>query len=200
MSAFTVGLTGGVASGKSHVAQRFIELGVPLLEADDVAREVVAPPSPALVMIAETFGADMLLADGSLNRRALRERVFADPSARRELEIITHPLIRARVDAWRAAQTAPYCIFSAAILIESGMDALVDRVLVVDARTDVQRRRLIARDGIDEPLARQMIEAQAPRTRRLSRADDVLDNDDETRALPPQLRRLHRLYVLLAGR
>lgn len=199
MSTFTIGLTGGIASGKTHVANLFIKLGVPLLEADEVAREVVAPPSPALAEIAMTFGADMLNADGTLNRRALRDVVFADPAALKRLEAITHPAIRARVTAWRAAQTAPYCIYSAAILIEAGMAALVDRVLVVDAPEDVQLRRLTARDGANEVLARQMIATQASRNLRLGRADDVIDNRDETRTVESQVARLHRHYSSLGS-
>lgn len=197
MSIFTVGLTGGVASGKTYVSGLFAELGVPLLEADEVAREVVAVGTRGLAAIAERFGAEMLFDDGSLNRRALREQVFADPDARRDLEAITHPLIRARVAEWRAAQTAPYCVYAAAILVESGMTRLVDRVLVVDAPEDVQLRRVQARDTIAEPLARQMLAAQAPRAVKLAAAQDVLDNRDESRALKPQLLRLHALYTRL---
>jgi len=195
----TIGLTGGIASGKTHVANLFIKLGVPLLEADEVAREVVAPPSPALAEIATSFGADMLNADGTLNRRALRDVVFADSAALKRLEAITHPAIRARVSAWRAAQTAPYCIYSAAILIEAGMAALVDRVLVVDAPEDVQLRRLTARDGANEVQARQMIATQASRSLRLGRADDVIDNRDETRSVEAQVARLHRHYTSLGS-
>jgi len=197
MAIFTVGLTGGVASGKTYVLGLFQALGVPLLEADEVAREVVMPGTPGLAAIAERFGAEMLFGDGSLNRRALREQIFADPDARRDLEAITHPLIRQRVADWRAAQTAPYCVYAAAILIEAGMTPMVDRVLVVDAPEDVQLRRLCARDRVAEPLARQMLAAQAPRARRLQVAHDVLDNRDETRLLEPALRRLHRLYETL---
>lgn len=197
MASLTIGLTGGIASGKTHVATLFIGLGVPLLEADDVARDVVAPPSPALAEIAASFGSDMLDADGTLNRRALRNVVFADPSALKRLEAITHPAIRARVTAWRAAQTAPYCIYSAAILIEAGMAAMVDRVLLVDAPEDVQLRRLSARDGSNEAQARQMIAAQASRAVRLSRADDVIDNHDEGQSVAAQVQRLHRHYSRL---
>lgn len=197
MAALTIGLTGGIASGKTHVSRLFIALGVPLLEADDVAREVVAPASPGLGAIVERFGAAMLLDDGSLNRRALREQVFADTTARRDLEAITHPLIRARVSDWRARQTAPYCIYAAAILIEAGMTRLVDRVLVVDAPEAVQLRRLQARDAIAEALAQQMLAAQAPRARRLAAAHDVLDNRDERLPLEPQVQRLHALYTAL---
>jgi dephospho-CoA kinase len=190
----TIGLTGGIASGKSHVAARFITMGVPLLEADDVAREVVEPGRPALAEIAARFGAGVIQADGSLNRRALREQVFADPEARRALEAITHQRIRARVAEWRAAQTAPYGIYSAAILIEAGMTKLVDRVLVIDAPQEVQLQRLLARDGGSETLARQMLAAQATRGQRLAVAHDVIDNSDVTRDIGPQLGRLDAFY------
>ncbi|MDB5985403.1 MAG: dephospho-CoA kinase [Nevskia sp.] len=195
----TIGLTGGVASGKSFVGGEFQRLGVPLLEADDVGREVVAPPSPALAEIAREFGADALTAEGVLDRRRMRERVFADKSALKRLEAITHPLIRARIRAWASAQTAPYCILSAAILLESGMDALVDRVLLVDAPEAVQLARLVLRDGVAEPLALQMIAAQASRQSRLARAHDVLDNSDTQRPLTPAIARLHRFYQTLAA-
>ena len=193
-----IGLTGGIASGKSTVGDLFIELGVPLLDGDHVAREVVAPPSPTLAAIAAHFGPDYLLADGSLDRRRLRERVFAEPAARRELEAITHPLIRQRILAWREAQTAPYCILSVAILVESGMNRLVDRILVVDVPQATQLERLVTRDGIAEPLAQQMIAAQASRAERLARADDVVDNTREPQSLIAQVARLHRLYIQLS--
>jgi dephospho-CoA kinase len=195
---FTIGLTGGIASGKTTAANLFIGLGVPLLDADDAAREVVAPPSPALAAIAERFGAGFIAADGSLDRRRLREHVFADPAALRALEAITHPLIRARIGAWRDAQSAPYCILSAAILVESRMDALVDRILVVDVGLDVQLRRLLSRDGITEELARKMIAVQARPEVRRARADDLVDNAGDPAALAAQVRRLHRLYLTLA--
>jgi len=195
----TIGLTGGVASGKSTVGMLFAGLGVPLLDGDHVAREVVAPPSPALEAIARRFGAEYLQADGTLDRRRLRSLVFGDAAARRELEAITHPLIRQRILAWREAQTAPYCILSVAILVEAGMDSLVGRILVVDVAEEVQLQRLVIRDGIAEDLARQMMAAQARRRERLTRADDVVDNGSSPSLLPPQVHRLHRLYLQLAG-
>jgi len=198
-SALVIGLTGGIASGKSTVGNRFIELGVPLLDGDHVAREVVAPPSPALAAIAGRFGPEYLQADGTLDRRRLRERVFAEPAARRELEAITHPLIRQRIIAWRDSQTASYCILSVAILVESGMHQLVDRILVVDVPQATQLERLVTRDGIAEPLAQQMIAAQASRTERLARADDVIDNTRPALHLAAQVDRLHRLYLQLAA-
>lgn len=194
-----IGLTGGIASGKSTVGDQFIALGVPLLDGDHVARAVVAPPSPALDAIAARFGAEYLQADGSLDRRRLRQLVFADAAARADLEAITHPLIRQRIIEWRDAQTAPYCILSVAILLESGMDRLVDRILVVDVPQAAQLQRLVLRDGIAEPLAQQMIGAQASRAQRLARADDVIDNIRPAASLAPQLARLHRLYLQLAA-
>lgn len=194
-----VGLTGGIASGKSHVAKCFADFGVPVLDADHVAREVVVPGSPGLHDIVDAFGNEALGADGSLDRSAMRRRVFNDPSALRQLEAITHPLIRARVNQWRDAQTAPYSIYSAAILVESGMDALVDRVLVVDAPEPVQIARLRARDLHGEALARRMIAVQATRQTRLARADDVLDNAAGDETILPSIQRLHRFYLQLAA-
>ncbi len=195
---FTIGLTGGIASGKSHVGRLFQKLGVPLLEADIVAREVVAPPSPVLDRIAERFGREILLADGTLNRPKMRELAFADQQVLRDLEAITHPAIRERINDWRARQPPPYCVLSNAILIESGMYKLVDRVLVVDAPPATQLRRLLLRDNIDEPAAKLMLAAQTDRATRLAHADDVLDNSDENRDLETAVLRLHRLYQQLA--
>jgi dephospho-CoA kinase len=200
MSHLTVGLTGGIASGKSAVEKCFIELGVPVLDADQVARDVVAPPSPALAQIAARFGPQALLADGSLNRRWLRELVFADADARKDLEAITHPLIGARLSAWRDAQTAPYCILAVAIMVERGFQRLVDRVLVVDAPEALQRQRLIQRDGITDQLATQMIQAQATRERRLAAADDVLGNHGDVLDVKQFVRQLHAFYQSLVDK
>lgn len=194
-----VGLTGGIASGKSHVARCFADLGVPVLDADHVAREVVMPGSAGLHAIVNAFGNSALAADGSLDRLAMRRRVFNDAAALHRLEAIIHPLIRARVNQWRDAQTAPYSIYSAAILVESGMDALIDRVLVVDAPEPVQLARLLARDQHDEALARRMIAVQATRHTRLSRADDVLDNAAGDDTILPSIHRLHRFYLQLTA-
>lgn len=196
---FTVGLTGGIASGKTTAANLFIELGVPLLDADDAARAVVAPPSPALAAIAGRFGAEYILADGTLDRRRLREHVFADPAALRALEAITHPLIRAHIRAWRDAQSQPYCILSAAILVESSMHSMVDRILVVDVSPACQMERLLSRDGITEDLALKMIATQAEPAVRRARADDLVDNSGGRPALAAQVQRLHRLYSTLAA-
>lgn len=198
MSRFTVGLTGGVASGKSLVSAQFRALGVPVLDADQVSRAVVEPGQPALAEIAQRFGETILLADGQLDRRRLREIVFSDPEARRDLERITHPPIRAAIRDWLDQQCAPYCILENAILIESGMDHLVDRVLVVDVPQAVQRERLQQRDGIDAALVERMLAAQSPRALRLERADDVLVNTGTPLETADSVLRLHDLYLTRA--
>lgn len=199
MSRYTVGLTGGVASGKSLVSSQFRALGVPVLDADQVARDVVEPGQPALSEIAAAFGPASLLADGRLDRRRLRAIVFADPQARRRLEHITHPRIRERIRAWMDAQSAPYCMLENAILFESGMDALVDRVLVVDAPESLQRERLAARDGVDPALVEQMLAAQSPRELRLERADDVILNTGSPEQTAIAARGLHEIYLQRAA-
>jgi dephospho-CoA kinase len=194
----TVGLTGGIASGKSLAADAFAALGAPVLNADAVAREVVAPGSAGLRQIRERFGAEFLTAAGELDRRRMREHVFADLAARRALEAITHPLIRARLLQWRDEQSAPYCVLDVPILVESGLDALVDRILVVDAPPELQVQRLIARDGIAADLAHRMLAAQASREQRLQHADDVILNTGSPQAVRDAVVRLHEFYQSLA--
>lgn len=199
MSRYTVGLTGGIASGKSLVSEQFRALGVPVLDADQVSRKVVEKGQPALQEIAAQFGHAVVMADGSLDRRRMREIVFADPDARRLLERITHPRIRTEIRAWMDAQTAPYCILENAILLESGMDGLVDRVLVVDVPEAVQRARLMVRDDIGESLVEQMLAAQSPRKLRLERADDVLLNTGTPDETADSVLRLHDAYLARAA-
>lgn len=193
----TVGLTGGIASGKSLIQAAFEGLGVPVLDADHVARVVVEPGEPALAEIAATFGADMLLADGTLDRRRMRERVFGDSAARKQLEQITHPRIRTHIHGWLAAQTGPYCMLSVAILVEARMRDLVDRVLVVDCPVAHQLARLRQRDSIDDTLAQAMIAAQASREQRLAVADDVIENTGSLEAAHAAVAVLHRHYLAL---
>lgn len=192
-----VGLTGGVASGKSHVLALFAALGVATIEADDVGRAVVAAGEPALAEIATAFGAGMLLADGSLDRRAMRERVFADPVALQRLEAITHPHIFKRLEHWLSQPRGPYCLLSAAILLERGFDRLCQRVLVVDAPEQDQIARLMRRDGSSETLAKQMLARQWSRAERLARAHDVIDNPEPTRPLDAAVAALHHRYRAL---
>ena len=196
--ALAVGLTGGIASGKSLLADELARLGAPVIDGDLVAREIVRPGTPALAEIRAAFGPEFILADGTMDRRRMREHVFAKPAERFRLERITHPRIRDRLAEWRDAQTAPYCVLVVPILIETGIHALVDRILVVDAPEDVQRSRLVQRDGIDERLAGQMIAAQATRTERLTHADDVFRNDASAREIRSAAETLHRFYLELA--
>lgn len=198
MPQLTIGLTGGIASGKSLVESQFRALGAPVLDADQVSRDVVAPPSAALDEIARQFGAEFILSDGGLDRRRMREKVFTDSEAKKRLESILHPHIRHRLLQWRDAQTAPYCIISVAILLEAGMNSLVDRVLVVDVPVETQMARLVSRDNIIEALASSMIAAQTQRDVRLNAAHDVIHNTGTPEETRQEVERLHRLYLELA--
>lgn len=179
MSDFIVGLTGGIASGKSALAAEFEKLGVPVIDADIVARQIVAT-GPVLDAIVDRFGLSILSPDGTLDRRALREIVFTDPIQRKALEAITHPAIRAELQ--RAAQAAegPYAIVAIPLLAEAGGKATypwLDRILVIDAPMELQRARLMQRDRSTLALANQMINSQASREQRTIIADDVVNND-----------------------
>lgn len=195
-----VGLTGGIASGKTTVARRFAELGVPVIDADEVARAVVAPGQPALAAAIDRFGDGILAADGSLERRALRRLVFADATARRDLEAILHPAIRAEMELRRAAVVGPYVILAIPLLIEGGdARSRVERILVVDVDEAVQLARVQARDGCTADEARAIIAAQASRAARLVAADDVIDNSGDLAALHAAVDALHRRYLALAA-
>jgi dephospho-CoA kinase len=202
MSDYIIGLTGGVASGKSAVETCFRALGVAVADADAAARDALAVGSDGLAEVVARFGPDVLDADGQLDRPAMRRRVFADPNARRRLEAIVHPRVRkALADACRAA-SGPYAVASIPLLAEGGgRDAYpwLHRILVVDVPEAVQLARLLRRDGIDIALARTMLGAQATRPQRLAIADDVLVNDGALDALPAQVEALDRLYRRLAG-
>jgi dephospho-CoA kinase len=197
---YVVALTGGVASGKSAVARRFETHGIHVYDADVAAREVVAPREPALAEIEFVFGAEALTADGRLDRRAMRERVFADPEARRKLEGIIHPRVRAWLRRRVGMDRGPYCMLAIPLLVENREHyAWVDRVLVVDAPEALQIERLVQRDGIDREAAQRMLDAQSSRQQRLAIADDVIVNDGEETALDAQVAALHRRYMELAA-
>ena len=196
-----IGVTGGIASGKSTVARAFAALGAPWVDADDVAREVVEPGEPALAEIAERYsrkeGTRVLQDDGSLNRRALREIVFADPAERQWLESVTHPRIRQRiVDHLERLQAegAPYVLLVSPLLFESGQSEMTDRCLVIDVPESLQIARTAARDDVDENQARAIVAAQMPRAERLARADDVIDNSGNEAGLKTQVAELDRKY------
>lgn len=202
MSQFVVGLTGGIASGKSEVTRRFEALGIEIADADLVAREVVAPGSPALRQIAGLFGPQVLLADGNLDRAQLRQHVFASQEARRALEAITHPAIRARLQALCSAARSPYAIAAIPLLAEAGgrqQYPWLDRIMVVDAPASLQHSRLMLRDGIDAGLADRMIAAQATREQRKALADDLITNDGHPDHLQTRVEELDRLYRGLAA-
>lgn len=195
---WVVGLTGGVASGKSAAADAFRRHGVPVVDTDVLAREVVAPGSDGLAEVAAAFGPQVLDADGRLDRRRLRAQVFENPDALARLEAITHPRIEALARQCLAGSGGPYAVLVVPLLVEKGWQRLVDRVLVVDAPVAVQRRRLMERDGVSTAEADAMLARQAGRTARLAAADDVLDNSDDLEALERAVEGLHQRYLALA--
>ncbi len=201
MSDYFIGLTGGIASGKSALERAFAAHGVVVADADLLAREVVAPGEPALAAVVEHFGAGVLRADGQLDRAALRVRVFGDPDQRRALEAILHPAIRARLEAICRAAPGPYAIAMVPLLTEGGGRAAypwLHRILVVDTPAAVQKARLMQRDGIDATLADQMMAAQASRAERLALADDIVVNDGDIHHLQHAADALHLRYLALA--
>ncbi|RZU97926.1 dephospho-CoA kinase [Spiribacter vilamensis] len=193
-----VGLTGGIASGKTAVSRRFEALGAAVIDTDRLARAVVAPGTAGLDAIRERFGTDVIGTNGHLDRPALRQRIFADPFARRDLEAITHPRIRTAVAETLAKVREPYALIVVPLLLEAGWIELMDRVLVVDAPPDRQRERLMQRDGTDPGEADRILSSQADRQARLAIADDVITNDGESGALDGQVADLHDRYLRTA--
>lgn len=193
-----IGLTGGIASGKSAVAALFERHGVPVIDTDLLAREVVEPGQSALAAVVAEFGPGILGPDGRLDRRQLRSLVFADPSRRRALELILHPAIRALQLQRVAAVDAPYVVIAIPLLVEGGRREGIDRILVVDCPSALQRQRLLARDGETEAGADAILAAQATREARLAVADDILDNSGPLEALAPAVAALHQRYLDLA--
>ncbi len=198
MKLLRIGLTGGIASGKSTVADLFGALEVPVIDTDKIAREVVEPGQPPLEKLVERFGTGILTPDGHLDRPKLREIVFSDPKARADLEALTHPAIGSAVEAMAAAAGGPYQILVIPLLVEKGLGKRLDRVLVVDCPETLQLQRLQARDGSSPAQAQAILDAQAPRTARLKAADDVIRNESDVAALRQQVEALHRRYLELA--
>lgn len=202
MAEFIVAITGGIASGKSAVCERFAALGVAVADADVAARQLVEPGTPALAEIVARFGANVCAGDGRLDRRALRERVFNDATARRDLEVILHPRIREQLERECRQATTRYAMAAIPLLAEVGGRAAypwLQRIVVVDLPEAMQLARLQARDAISAPLAQQMLAAQATRSQRLALADDVIDNSGSLAALDAQVSALHQCYLQLAG-
>jgi dephospho-CoA kinase len=194
-----IGLTGGIASGKSVVAAAFARRGVPVVDADQLAREVVEPGTPALAAVVQEFGSDILGPDRHLDRPRLRAMIFADAARRRRLEAILHPAIRAAMEARIVAISAPYAIVAIPLLAESGLRNSVDRVLLVDCPPELQIERLAARDGETPAGARAILAAQATRGERLAVADDVLENTGTLADLERAVGALHERYLSLVG-
>lgn len=197
---FTVALTGGIASGKSAVEQRFKSLGAHVYDADHAARVVVEPESDGLAAIVTAFGDEVLNSQGQLDRPAMRQRIFADPAARKTLEAIVHPRVRQWMLEHAQADAGPYVMLSIPLLTEnSGHYRWVDRIVVVDVPETTQIKRLVMRDGVDETLTTRILASQASRSARLALADDVIDNDGPVTALDAQVATLHQRYLDLAA-
>jgi dephospho-CoA kinase len=195
---FKVALTGGIASGKTAVANEFALLGVPIIDTDQIAREIVQLGSPVLARIAVVFGQDVLDSDGTLHRPRMRELIFAEPGKRKQLEAITHPAIRDEVDRRAAAAVGPYQIHAIPLLVETGRPKIYDRVLVVDCPEALQIARLMQRDGVDRTQAERALAAQATRAARRSVATDIIENTGNLDDLRHRVADLHALFVTLA--
>lgn len=196
---FVVALTGGIASGKTTVANLFHEhFGIDLVDADVIAREVVEPGTDGLKAITAHFGQTILNQDGSLNRTALRERIFAEPEQKTWLNQLLHPMIRQRMQQALAQTTSPYTLLIVPLLVENQLQNMADRVLVVDVEESIQIERTIARDNVSIEQAQAILAAQATRAQRLAIADDVLKNDAKNQKLLPQITLLHQKYLAMS--
>lgn len=197
---FVVGLTGGIGSGKSTVADLFVAQGAGLVDTDAIAHALTAPGGAAIEPLRAIFGDDFIAADGALDRGRMRAHVFADPSARSRLEALLHPLIRAESRRRVEASDAPYVVLAVPLLVEAGnWRERCDRVLVVDCPVEQQRVRAMARSGLTADEADRIIAAQATRAQRLAAADDVIDNSGPAQTLPARVDALHRRYLTLAA-
>lgn len=197
---FSVGLTGGIGSGKSVVAARFAELGATIVDTDRIAHGMTVPGGPAMPALLAEFGPGFADASGAMDRARMRALVFSDATAKARLEAILHPLIRSAAEAEGAAATGPYVIYDVPLLVESGSwRSRVDRVLVVDCPEAVQVARVMARNKMPAAQVQAIMAAQAPRSTRLAAADDIINNEGELAALAPQIARLHNLYLAFSA-
>lgn len=194
-----IGLTGGIGSGKSTVAELFQRQGIDLVDADVIAREVVAPGEPALARIAAHFGQQIIDEQGNLRRAALRERVFTEPAERQWLEQLLHPLIHARIREQLSNCRSPYCLLVSPLLLETSQKALVDRVLVVDVSRETQLNRTMARDGSSRETVEAILAAQSSRDARRAAADEIIDNEMTLAALSDRVAALHQAYLVLSA-
>ncbi len=198
MSKLIIGLTGGIGSGKTTVTNAFAKLGVDIIDADIIAREVVALESPALKSIAQHFGKNFLLADGQLNRKLLRQKVFSDEASKQWLNSLLHPLIRTAIINQTKEATSPYCILVAPLLIENQLLKLVNRVLVIDVLEQTQIARTMRRDGNSAEQVKSVMASQISRNNRLAAADDIINNDTATFAeIESLVAKLDKKYLTL---
>ena len=197
---YVVAITGGIGSGKTTIANQFAALGIEVVDADLIAREVVAPGTKALDAIANHFGTEMLTEQGLLDRRALRERIFSDPAAKTWLNALLHPIIRSEMMRQCAAASSPYCLLVVPLLVENRLTGLADRVLVIDVDEATQIERTCRRDGVSREQAQAILASQASRTERLAMADDVLDNQSgTTETIRARILALHETYLAFAS-
>ena len=194
-----IGLTGGIGTGKSTVTKRFIGLGVPVIDADEIAHDLVKPRQPALQEIVREFGMEFLTPEGGLNRSLLRKAVFNDPKRRKALESILHPLVRKEMLRRAGLISAPYCIFCIPLLTETHQADMVDRVLVIDSPEKLQYERITKRDGLPQTEIKAILAAQARREDRLALADDVIINEGSLDDIYRQVDGLHEKYLKLAS-
>ena len=187
MSQIIIGLTGGIGSGKTTIANMFSTLGIDIIDADIIAREVVQPNSPALGQIKQHFGDKLIFADGNLNRALLREKIFSCNHEKKWLNDLLHPLIRQSITSQLEQATSPYCLLVAPLLIENKLNALVHKVLVVDVKESVQLTRTLKRDKSNEQVIKSIMASQLSRTDRLSAADDVINNNEECTQAPGKI-------------
>ncbi|PML77590.1 dephospho-CoA kinase [Enterovibrio norvegicus] len=198
--AFVIGLTGGIGSGKTTVANLFADRGIDVIDADIIARQVVEPGTEGLAAIVDKFGTDILDAQGMLDRGKLRAHIFSTPDAKEWLNALLHPTIRLEMLRQTQQATSPYCMLVVPLLIENGLQSLCDRVLVVDVSEQTQIERTTQRDSVDETQVKNILNAQASRKERLSFADDVVENECSNEELNAQVAALHSQYVALAGK
>ncbi|WP_299200298.1 dephospho-CoA kinase [uncultured Amphritea sp.] len=192
---FVVGLTGGIGSGKSAVSRLFEQRAVTVIDADQVARDVVEPGEPALEKIARRFGSEILLTDGHLDRKALRKIVFETPKQRDWLEQLLHPLIRDRILLKLDQSSSEYAILTSPLLLETDQHLLVNHVVVVDVDEATQISRTVARDSTDTEQVKAIIAAQINRDQRIAKADDLIDNSGTVDALKPRVEQLHKKFL-----
>jgi len=190
-----IGLTGGIGSGKSSVSALFLDLGVPVIDMDVLAREVVMPGQPALQEIIRLFGEHVCDANGELKRRRVRDIIFTDPNKRRQLEAIIHPAIREQVRRRLNNMDSPYCIIVIPLLFETGQKDMIDRILVVDSRPEDQLQRTMRRDNISKDDVQNIMATQVSRQTRLELADDIINNSEGIPRLKEQVQQLHQHYL-----